>query len=105
MGKMATDILQIKEQNHMELNKLNSLQQFVSQWLGDMKYLLTMVGNNLKNFCSSSLSLSAGDCNWIIVFLRYEYILGKATFRKLWFTSSVFLPHVCLASDCRHMLL
>lgn len=65
MGKKAAEILQMKEQNHVEFNNLNAdknfLQQFASQWLGDKKYLLTMVDNNLKNFCSSSLSLPAGD--------------------------------------------
>lgn len=65
MGKKATDILQLKEQTHVEFNNFNAdknfLQQFANQWLGNVIYLLTMVENNLKNFCSSSLSLSAGD--------------------------------------------
>jgi hypothetical protein len=41
MGKKATDILQMKKQNHVEFNNLNAdknfLQQFTNQWLGDMK--------------------------------------------------------------------
>lgn len=41
MGKKATDILQTKEQNHVEFNILNAdknfLQQFANQWLGDKK--------------------------------------------------------------------
>ena len=64
-SKKAADILQMKEQNHVEFNNLNAdknfLHEFASQWLGDMKYVLNMVDNNVNNFSSYSLSLSAGE--------------------------------------------
>jgi len=62
--------------------------------LGDVKCALNMVANNLNNFHSFSLSLSAGgDCILSLISLECEFTLFKETFRTSC-TYSVDLLHL-----------
>jgi len=100
MGRKAADILQKKEQSHVEFNNSNADRTFCSN--------LPIIDLEIWNICWPWWTiiwkifvvphchfLLVIDCNLIIVSFRHVYVLGKATFRKLWCTSSVFLPHVC----------
>jgi hypothetical protein len=79
-NKKPANVFQMKEQicvefANLHMNKKNSVHLSENQCLGDVKCVLNMTDNNLNNFCSSSLSLSAGGClyiKWVFPEMRVQ---------------------------------
>jgi hypothetical protein len=60
----------------LNADKNNFWYKFVSQGLGD-KCVLNVLGNNVKNVCTSSLSLAPGDHKKSSISRVCQYNLGK----------------------------